>query len=381
MTPGRIVGALFVSSDRPRAFGPEDIALGTALAAQAAQALERARLFEAERRVSVTLQRSLLPAELPEVAGLEIDLRYLPAAGLEAGGDFYEAVALPDGDVIVAVGDVVGRGATAAAAMGQLRSALRAFALSGESPAQILARLSGFADTVAEAMAATAVVAKLDAVSGRLRYACAGHPWPLLVRADGDGGVPARAVAACRSAACRARCTRRRRSTLGPGATLLLYTDGLTERRGQDLDDVHGADPRRHRGRARRRRSRRCSTMPSRAAGADAPDDDVALVALRFTGAGDAAHLTFPAVTDQVPVARHAIRDWLAARGRDAASTPATCCWPAARRSPTPSSTLARTVWTWSSRRRRPGPSQSSSATTAAGRTRSSAPTAAAASA
>ncbi len=313
MTPGRIVGALFVSSHRPRAFGPEDIALGTALAAQAAQALERARLFEAERRVSVTLQRSLLPAELPEVAGLEIDLRYLPAAGLEAGGDFYEAVALPDGDVIVAVGDVVGRGATAAAAMGQLRSALRAFALSGGGPAEILSRLSGFADTVSEAMAATAVVAKLDAVSGRLRYSCAGHPWPLLMDADGEGlylqggrGVPLGCLPGPHYEEAEV--------ALAPGSTLLLYTDGLTERRGQDLDDVME----RIRAATAAAAQAPLATVLDNAvaaAGTDAPNDDVALVALRFTGAANVAHLTFPALTDQVPVARHAIRDWLAREG------------------------------------------------------------------
>ncbi|MEJ7892371.1 MAG: SpoIIE family protein phosphatase [Solirubrobacteraceae bacterium] len=314
MTPGRTVGGLLLSCTRARALTEEDLELGTALAAQAAQALERARLFEAERRVSVTLQRSLLPATLPEVAGAEIDLRYLPAAGLEAGGDFYEAVSLADGSLLVAVGDVVGRGATAAAAMGQLRSALRAFALAGEEPAGILRGLSGFAETVAEAMAATAVVAKLDPATGRLRFACAGHPWPLLVRAAGTGEflLEGRSVPlGCMPDPGYTEAT----VELGPGDTLLLYTDGLTERRGQDLDEI----------------LERVRAAAAAAAGApldellddtvgsvgDAPADDVALVALRFTGAAAVERLVFDAGTDQVPIARHAIRDWLARVGVD----------------------------------------------------------------
>lgn len=313
MSAGRAVGGLLLSCTRPRGISEEDLVLAAALAAQAAQALERARLFEAERRVSVTLQRSLLPASLPEVAGAEIDLRYLPAAGLEAGGDFYEAVSLVDGCLLVAVGDVVGRGATAAAAMGQLRSALRAFALAGEEPAGILRHLSGFADTVAEAMAATAVVAKLDPATGRLRYACAGHPWPLLVRAAGTGeflqagrGVPL----GCMPEPAYAEAA----VDLGPGDTLLLYTDGLSERRGEDLDAILD----RVRATAA---AAALDPLPELldatvgAAGDVAPADDVALVALRFTGAAAVERLVFPSALEQVPVARHAVRAWLARVG------------------------------------------------------------------
>ncbi len=313
MTPGRVVGGLLLSSSRPRALSEDDLTLGAALSAQSAQALERARLYEAERRVSVTLQRSLLPAALPDIAGAEIGLRYLPAAGLEAGGDFYEAVPLADGSLLVAVGDVVGRGATAAAAMGQLRSALRAFALAGEAPSAILSRLSGFADTVTEAMAATAVVAKLDPATGRLRFACAGHPYPLLVRADGTAeylehgrGVPL---------GCLPDPTYEEAGVeLAPGDTLLLYTDGLTERRGQDLDAVLE----RVRVSAGAAAEAAVESLLDRAVGAagdDAPADDVALVALRYSGTAAVKRLTLPAVTEQVPIARHAIRDWLAALG------------------------------------------------------------------
>lgn len=313
VTAGRVAGGLLVSAQQADGFGADDLALGTALSAQAAQALERARLFDAERRVSVTLQRSLLPASLPDVDGVELGLRYLPAAGLEAGGDFYEALPLADGSLVIAVGDVVGRGADAAAAMGQLRSALRAYALTGDEPGALLTRLSAFADTITAAMAATAVVAKLDPVGGRLVYACAGHPWPVYATADGTSvllrggrGVPLGCLPEPQY--------HEDVIELTPDATLLLYTDGLTERRGEDMD-------------AALERLRR--TVGTHALGplpdlldhavADAgpilPADDVALVALRFTGALTARRLSFPAVIESVPMARHAVRDWLAGLG------------------------------------------------------------------
>lgn len=282
LSAGRVVGGLFLSCERPHALGPDDLALAAALAAQTAQALERARLFETERRVSVTLQRSLLPEKLAQVAGVELELRYLPAAGLEAGGDFYETLPLPDGTLLLAVGDVVGRGAKAAAAMGQLRSALRAFALVGESPGGILGHLSSFSETVGGASASTAVVATLDPDGGSLRYACAGHPHPLLVRPDGtaeylrDGrGVPLGCVADPVYPEATVQ--------LDPGSSLLLYTDGLTERRGQDLDAA-----------LERLRSATaaCALQPLDAlldcavagVGESAPADDVAVLAVRVTG-------------------------------------------------------------------------------------------------
>ena len=313
ITRGRVLGGLLLTADRPHAFTADDLDLGAALGAQAAQALDRARLYEAERRTSVTLQRALLPASLPEVEGVELGLRYLPAAGLEAGGDFYEAVPLADGSLVVAVGDVVGRGPTAAAAMGQLRSALRAFALTGDDPGALLTRLSAFADTITEAMAATAVVAKLDPATGCLVYACAGHPWPVHTvkegRAEllqGGRGVPLGCLPEPQY--------REATVDLEPGATVLLYTDGLTERRGEDMDaalerlraavGVHAADP--------------LATLLDHAvtdAGAVAPADDVALVALRFTGVRSVRRHAFTAELEQVSVARHAIRDWLSELG------------------------------------------------------------------
>jgi anti-anti-sigma factor len=306
----RINGAMNLSFTRPHTFSTEDRELLVALSAQCAQALERARLFEQERRVAATLQRSLLPARLPRIDGLQIAVRYLPAAGLEAGGDFYEALPLADGTVGIAVGDVVGRGASAAAAMGQLRSALRAFALTGVPPGEVLKRLSGFASTVDGAMAATAVFATLHPGHGELRYACAGHPWPLVVGPDGEaeylkGGrsVPLGCVADAEFVEDTVR--------LAPGATLLLFTDGLTERRGQDMMAVYE----RLRSVLAERHEAELEAILDEVVdevGADAPLDDVALVAVRRTRHElPGVHLRFPATPEQVPVARREVRAWL----------------------------------------------------------------------
>ncbi|MEA2170984.1 MAG: hypothetical protein QOF76_4284, partial [Solirubrobacteraceae bacterium] len=314
LSAGRVVGGLFLSSTQPYALTADDLALAGALAAQAAQALERARLYAAERQVSVTLQRSLLPPELPEVDGVDFELRYLPAAGLEAGGDFYEALELPDGTVLFACGDVVGRGATAAAAMGQLRSALRAFALMGGGPSEILSRLSTFADTIDSAMAATAAVGKLDPASGELRYACAGHPWPLLVHPD------ARAEYLTEGRGVPLGCVPRpdypeATVTLERGSTLVLYTDGLTERRDEDVAVVL----------ERLRSVAAASAVEPLAelldsavavAGVSTRADDIALVGLRLTERGASTlQLSFPGELDQVPLARAAVRTWLAEHG------------------------------------------------------------------
>jgi anti-sigma regulatory factor (Ser/Thr protein kinase) len=165
-----------------------------------------------------------------------VALRYLPAGeGLKAGGDWYDVIALPGGRVGVAVGDVVGRGVQAAAVMGQLQSALRAFAQDGDPPAAVIGKLSRFAERVEQARMATVVYGVLDPESGELVYARAGHPPPLLVGPDGDAeflhearGAPLAAFAQVPHTEGRAR--------LEPGAMLAMYSDGLIERRRESLD-------------------------------------------------------------------------------------------------------------------------------------------------
>ncbi|MDX6645268.1 MAG: hypothetical protein QOK40_995 [Miltoncostaeaceae bacterium] len=284
---GRPIGAIgFRFAAEERRFDAEERAYVGTLAEQCAQALERAGRHDADRRVAETLQRSLLPARLPEVPGVALAVRYLVAgAGAEAGGDWYEAVPLDDGGLGLAVGDVVGRGIRAAAVMGQLRSAMRAFAVRSAGPAAMLTDLARFADGVEDAMLATVAYAVLDPRTGGLRYACAGHPPPLLASADGRASylregrsVPLAAFpdALYGEAADR----------MEPGGTLVLYSDGLVERRGESIEvglarlaravtRAAGAEP-----------EQVCDHLVGALIGRGTPKDDVALLVLRWSGPG-----------------------------------------------------------------------------------------------
>jgi GAF domain-containing protein len=232
----RLVGAVAVVFDRPRAFDTAERAFLLTVAAQVAAALERAALADVRREMADALQRSLLPAHLPDTDRLTVTARYLPAVGgTAAGGDWYDVLTVADDCVALVVGDVVGHGAPAAAVMGRLSSALSGLLLAGHRPAQALELLDRLAGQIDGAGLATVACLLLDPATGRLTYSTAGHPPPLLA-ADGsvtylDGGhSPALGVPGA---------DRRPEAVtdLPPAATLLLYTDGLVERRNGILDD------------------------------------------------------------------------------------------------------------------------------------------------
>ena len=203
------------------------------LAELCAQALDRARLFDVQRSAAELLQRRLLPAALPEPPGMEIAVRYLPAEEGLAGGDFYDCVVRPDAVVGVIVGDVVGHGVEAASAMGQLRSSWRILQQMRVTPGRALDHLDRFARDVEGAAAATA--ACMDVLAdGTIAYACAGHPPPLLSPHDG----PARYLVEGRSTPLGMGLYRFAEG-IAPfvrGDVLLLYTDGVVERRGFGID-------------------------------------------------------------------------------------------------------------------------------------------------
>jgi len=317
LVEGQPTGVLLLLFREARRFGDEDRALLATLARLCAQALGRATRYEARHRLAEALQRTLLPTALPTVPDVEIAVRYQPAEGLEVGGDWYEAVALPDERVGVAVGDVVGRGAAAAAAMGQLRSALRAFALWGESPAHALDQLARFAEGVEGGRVATVAYVVIDPATGHARYSLAGHPPPLVVTAEGE----ARFLEEARSAPLAALpgiTHSEAECTIPPGATLLLYSDGAVERRGATIDDglallarhaaaaaAAGLGP-----------EALCSRLLERLF-ADGPgDDDVALLAVRLAHRPtETLRLRRPARADELPRLRAELRDWLRRAG------------------------------------------------------------------
>jgi PAS domain S-box-containing protein len=205
-------------------------------------ASERVRADAREHSTVLALQRSLLPV-LPLVPGLELAARYLPGSErAEIGGDWYDVLPLPDGSTGLAVGDVMGHDIQAAASMGQLRSVLRSYAWEGHSPAGVLDRLNQLVCGLGMAKLATCVYARIEPATADgpavLRWANAGHPPPMLKLPDGtvqvltDGaslliGVNRRPGAERGSASL----------PVQPGATLLLYTDGLVEDPDRDIDD------------------------------------------------------------------------------------------------------------------------------------------------
>ncbi|MBL7488538.1 SpoIIE family protein phosphatase [Frankia sp. AgB1.9] len=182
------------------------------------------------------LQRAILPQTLPQLFGIDLVARYLPAArDAGIGGDWYDANVLPDGAILLVVGDVAGHGLPAVAAMAELRHAARAYALAGYSPAGITTQLSANLAPDPDATTATAVVAHLDPATHRLTWSCAGHPPPLLVTGSDvhyldDVHGPLLGVDPTLSYGQTA-------LSVPPDARLLLYTDGLVERRDASLTD------------------------------------------------------------------------------------------------------------------------------------------------
>ncbi len=195
----------------------------------------RRRVHEAEHRIAATLQRSLIP-ELPELDGIDLDAEYLPGSGeVDVGGDWYDALMLPDGRIALVMGDVMGKGVRAAAEMGQLRNAVRAYLLEGYSPADVLRRLNRLAHAQAGRRFATVLCAFVDPARGLVEWCRAGHLPALVRRADGSvdrldvGGSLPIGVSADADFADGV-------STLTPGDALVLYTDGLVEVPGEDID-------------------------------------------------------------------------------------------------------------------------------------------------
>ena len=233
----RRLGLLGCRLDDGGTLGPGEREALQTLARQATVALVRARLFEQQRDVAGTRQRSLLPSSLPQSPAFSVSRVYVPGQiGTQAGGDWYDAFFLDEERLVVVVGDVVGRGVHAAATMGQLRSAVRALAPVSDGPAELLNRLDRFVEAVPAATCATVVTAVLHLASGVLTYACAGHPPPLVL--DPDGAVRTLWGGRSLPLGLGTHVVRGQEDvTLAPGSRLLLYTDGLVERRDIGLDE------------------------------------------------------------------------------------------------------------------------------------------------
>lgn len=218
-------------------FSAFDEAVLTQLASLASASLRSALLYERERNISITLQSSLLPKTPAWTAGLNIAAGYQPSGPASGvGGDWFDVIELAGDRVALVMGDVMGHGLSAAAFMGQLSVAVRAYAVEGHSPAAVLDRLDDLLSSTDEVRLATIVYATIDG-AGRLCFANAGHPPPLLVRPDGGSEYLGEALSQPIGVRVPDRPHHQHVTTLLPGSTLVLYTDGLIERRGRSVDD------------------------------------------------------------------------------------------------------------------------------------------------
>ncbi|MFV5997293.1 SpoIIE family protein phosphatase [Streptomyces sp. NPDC056231] len=285
---GRPVGSCILGFDQPRGFSPEERTVLTALAGLIAHALSRAQRYDTESAVARGLQNALLPQRLPVLDQVDTAGRYLPGTqGMDIGGDWYDVIETGRGLALV-IGDVQGHGVAAAATMGQLRSAVRAFALSGHDPQEVMCGTNRLLIDLDPGQIASCCYIVLDPATGRTQLVRAGHPQPLLRHPDGTtevlelpGGVVLGVTPDTTYPVSSLR--------LPPGAILALYTDGLVEQVGADIDD----------GIERLRGIIEAADVPSLAGLADLvirearrepdrPDDIAVLLAARWVGAWDA---------------------------------------------------------------------------------------------
>ncbi|MEU6776080.1 SpoIIE family protein phosphatase [Streptomyces sp. NPDC046759] len=277
---GRMAGACLIGWDRPHDFSPDERALLTACAGLAGQALLRAHAFDAEHELVGMLQRTLLPRRLPRLPGAVAVARYLPTtAGLEVGGDWYDVIPLADHHVALVIGDVQGHNAGAATLMGQMRTALRAYAAEGHSPDVVVAHANRLLLDMETDLFATCAYVDVDMEEGTAWCVRAGHLQPVLRHPDGtteivraEGGPPLGVLAQAEFPMTPLR--------LLPGTVIALTTDGLVESPDEDIDvgmdrlatELAGADPA-HLG----------LVADALLTGAHR-DDDVALLLMRYDG-------------------------------------------------------------------------------------------------
>ena len=313
---GSAIGAFGLIFEQEEELTADDERLLATMARLCAQAYERAQLYEREHRIALRLQQALLPEEVVSHPAVAIATRYQAGSELmEVGGDWYDTFALEDGRVGVAVGDVVGRGIEAAASMGRLRSAMAALAFEGTAPGDLIARLGRFAAGPGQVEFATTCYAVLEPATGVLRYASAGHP-PLLVATPSgesrwlDGGRTGPLVSFPTEHE-----TAEAAAVLEPGSLVLLFSDGLVERRGELLE--HGL--------ARLARAARdavdlpvetvCDSVLGEL-GVPSHGDDVVLVVLRTAETAQPVFRhVFPARPEELRIARDAARTWLEQHG------------------------------------------------------------------
>jgi PAS domain S-box-containing protein len=315
LAEGDVTGVLVVCAAAPRHFSSDDVSLLRLAADRVALAVDHARVYEREHRIAETLQRSLLPERLPQLPGLSVAARYLPAASeAEVGGDWYDVLPTPSGGVGLVMGDVAGKGLAAASMVGRLRSALRAYALEGHPPARVVEQLNRLIWTEEEeSQMATLVYAVVDPMAEELRWVNAGHPPPLLLSdgrpphfLSGGSSVPLGVLPFPEFEEASAH--------IDQGTTVVLYTDGLVERPGEHLDaglerlaGIVGkpvANP-----------QELCDRMLRELVPLGGAPDDVALLTLHTIPMSDTFSVELPTQPEALASMRALLRRWLRGAG------------------------------------------------------------------
>lgn len=306
---GELLGVLHVGTNAARCFDDTDLEFLRVAGDRVATAT-RNRMTESGHAAALSLQRNLLPAALPEISGLDMAARYAPGEAGGVSGDWYDVVKLPSGWLCATIGDVVGRGLDAATVMARLRTATRSYALDSADPAEVLTKLDRHIRHFEPSMMATVCYAMWEPSLGRIHLSLAGHLTPVIAPDNEPAELADVPVDPPVGAGMTPHPRRTTALDVDPGTAVLLYTDGLVERRHRPLDD----------GLALLRETVRsgpaeslCSDVMLHLVGTDPTDDDVALLAMRRPPEPVLPELTLAlqAVPESLAEVRAALRRWL----------------------------------------------------------------------
>jgi serine phosphatase RsbU (regulator of sigma subunit)/anti-sigma regulatory factor (Ser/Thr protein kinase) len=309
---GRVIGVMHIGTLARRRFDQDDVTLLQLAADRAALGIDHARVSE-QRAVTEIMQRTLLPDELPQIPGMRFSAKYLPAgSGIKIGGDWYDVFPLANGRVAFVIGDVVGRGVLAASVMAEIRTALRAYMVQGHRLTEVIAMLNHLLVSMGRSRGATLSILELDSEAEELEVVTAGHPPPLMIQPDGHArlleqkhGLPVGVRSGYDYHACR--------YPFPTGSRLLLYTDGLIERRGESIDEgfqrlIDAVQA------AAQLTDSSFADRVYRALIDETPlEDDVALLAIEVVPLGATLEMTLPARPNVLAGLRNVLGRWLRA--------------------------------------------------------------------